>query len=381
MTTTTLTITNAQIALPDRMITGTLHIENGTISDVSERATASGALDFDGDLLIPGLIELHTDHLESHLRPRPKVNWPALSALLAFDGQVASSGITTVFDCIRAGNDEDYAADTGEIETVTRTIYDAQRDGLLRAEHRLHIRCEICANDVVSELKRVVGHDAVALISLMDHTPGARQFVSLDAWRTYYGGRSGRSAAELDRLIDLKHALFAKNYKANRNALVDLARDHNLVLASHDDATSGHVRESIADGVAISEFPTTSEAARLSHAAGIAVVMGAPNVVRGGSHSGNVAAEALAREGHLDALSSDYVPASLLLAVFELARRIESYDLVSALQLVTAAPARAAGLSDRGEITVGKRADLVRVRASGSQPIVREVYREGRRVA
>lgn len=376
----TFTIKNAQIVLPDRIITGAVQVADGSITDISESAVASAGIDFDGDLLIPGLIELHTDHLETHLRPRPKVSWPALSALLAFDAQVAASGITTVYDCLRAGNDEDYAADTGEIETVTATIASAQAQGLLRAQHRLHVRCEICANDVLAELDRVLALETVSLISLMDHTPGARQFVKLDAWRTYYGGKSGRSREELDRLIDLKHTLFAKNYKTHRKALVSIARERGVVVASHDDATAEHVSESIEDGVAISEFPTTLEAARLSHSAGITVMMGAPNVVRGGSHSGNVAAETLAREGYLDALSSDYVPASLLLAAFDLTRRIEGFDLPHALRLVTAQPAQAAGLNDRGEIATGKRADLVRVRPVEGHPIIREVYREGCRV-
>jgi alpha-D-ribose 1-methylphosphonate 5-triphosphate diphosphatase len=109
-------------------------------------------------------------------------------------------------------------------------------------------------------------------------------------------------------------------------------------------------------------------------------MMGAPNVVRGGSHSGNIAAETLARNGHLDILSSDYVPASLLLGAFELARRIEGYSLARALRTVTLNPARAGGLDDRGEIAVGKRADLVRVRILDGAPAVREVYREGQRV-
>ena len=217
-------------------------------------------------------------------------------------------------------------------------------------------------------------------MSLMDHTPGARQFTSLDAWRTYYGGKSGLGAHDLDRLIETKRELFSRNYEQNRNGLVELARDHGIVLASHDDATEEHVRESIDANVAIAEFPTTQQAARLSHDAGIKVMMGAPNVVRGGSHSGNIAAEALARAGTLDVLSSDYVPASLLLGAFELDRRIEGFGLARALRTVTANPAAAAGLTDRGEIAIGKRADIIRVATMESQPVVREVYREGTRV-
>jgi len=151
-------------------------------------------------------------------------------------------------------------------------------------------------------------------------------------------------------------------------------------VASHDDATPEHVQESLGDGAAIAEFPTTVQAAAASHRAGIAVLMGAPNVVRGGSHSGNVAAETLAREGVLDILSSDYVPASLLMGAFDLARRIEGYGLAAALRTVTLHPARAAGMTDRGQIAAGLRADLVRIRVVRDLPVVREVYRGGQRV-
>ena len=173
----------------------------------------------------------------------------------------------------------------------------------------------------MSQTEAYIGRYPVDLISLMDHTPGARQFRNIETWRTYYGGKNGRSIQELDRLMASRRALFAVNYARHRGALVALAKAQGIVVASHDDATAEHVGESIADGVAIAEFPTTVEAAAASHAAGIAVLMGAPNVVRGGSHSGNVAAEMLAREGVLDILSSDYVPAALLMGAFDLARR------------------------------------------------------------
>ena len=217
-------------------------------------------------------------------------------------------------------------------------------------------------------------------MSLMDHTPGARQFTT-SAWRTYYGGKSvacPRTTRPINRCAST--TLFDRNYLRHRKALVELARASEISLASHDDATPEHVTESIADQVALAEFPTTVEAARLSHEADIRVMMGAPNVVRGGSHSGNVASEALARAGHLDVLSSDYVPASLLFGALELHRRIDNYGLAQALRTVTLNPAQAAGLDDRGEIAPGKRADVVRVRIADDLPIVREVYRSGTRI-
>lgn len=371
---------NAMVVMPDEAVHGWVTVRDGVILDVGRGASPHAGRDFRGDYLLPGLVELHTDHLEQHLKPRPKVNWPEASAIVAFDAQIAASGITTVFDCIRAGADLDYSPMNAEVVGVVEGIERARERGMLRVDHRLHVRCEVCADDVVVQTGELARRFGIALISLMDHTPGARQFTSLDAWRTYYGGKSGLAVGQLDLLIARKHETFAANYEPHRRALVALARERGIVLASHDDATSAHVQESIADKVAIAEFPTTHEAARLSHAAGIKVMMGAPNVVRGGSHSGNVAAEALAREDVLDILSSDYVPASLLLGAFQLAERIPGMDLATAIRKVTLNPAIAAGLDDRGQIAVGKRADLVRVAVVDRLPIVREVYRDGRRI-
>ncbi len=371
---------NASIVLADDIIKGAVAIDNGCIRDISRGASNGAGTDLEGDYLIPGLVELHTDHLESHLQPRPKVRWPAVSAIAAFDAQIAASGITTVFDCIRAGRDIDQESAKDEVLETLAALKDAGAQGLLRSEHRLHVRCEVCVEDVVDITTETISQYPVSLISLMDHTPGARQFRAMHLWRRYYGGKTGLPDAELDMLIARKLEQYERNYANHRRALVSFAREHDIVLASHDDTTVEHVEESIADDVAIAEFPTTLEAARHSHQAGLKVVMGAPNIVRGGSHSGNVAGETLAREGVLDILSSDYVPASLLLGAFQMAQRIEDMSLPAALKTVTLNPAHAARLDDRGEIAVGKRADLVRVRVADGMPIVREVYREGRRV-
>lgn len=371
---------NAKVVLRDSVIDGWVAISGERIAEVGEGRPPERGMDLGGDLLAPGLIELHTDHLESHLKPRPRVRWPAGSAVVAYDAQIIASGITTVFDSLRVGNDADNDGTVAELWEAAVAIEGARGTGLLRADHRTHLRCEICADDVVEQAQRLVELHRVDLLSLMDHTPGARQFRDLSAWKTYYGGKSELHGDDLDRFMEKKRTLFAANYKRHRAALVDLARTRRIAIASHDDTTLEHVEESVADGVAIAEFPTTAEAASASHAAGVAVLMGAPNVVRGGSHSGNVAAEVLAREGVLDILSSDYVPASLLIGAFELARRIEGFGLAAALRTVTVHPAQATGLTDRGEIVRGLRADLVRISVAQEFPIVREVYRGGQRV-
>jgi alpha-D-ribose 1-methylphosphonate 5-triphosphate diphosphatase len=163
--------------------------------------------------------------------------------------------------------------------------------------------------------------------------------------------------------------------------IVALAHQYHIPLASHDDTTDENVTDAVRDRVSVAEFPTTMEAARGLHQAGIGILMGAPNVVRGGSHSGNVAAVDLAREGLLDIMSSDYIPSSLLMAALQLPRRVPAIDLASAIRTVTKTPAEAVGLADRGEIAIGKRADLIRVHVARDIPVVRSVWREGHRVA
>jgi alpha-D-ribose 1-methylphosphonate 5-triphosphate diphosphatase len=187
--------------------------------------------------------------------------------------------------------------------------------------------------------------------------------------------------AELDLLFAKRLAYQAEHAQANHRDIVALARAHNTPLASHDDTTPDHVAEAISDGVSIAEFPTTVEAARALHAAGVRVLMGAPNLVRGGSHAGNVATVELARAGALDVLSSDYVPASLLMAALCLPKAVPEIALPAAVRTVSKTPAEAVGLGDRGEIAVGKRADLIRVHVAHDVPAVRSVWRGGTRVA
>jgi alpha-D-ribose 1-methylphosphonate 5-triphosphate diphosphatase len=370
-------IENAALVLPDRVERGWVAVENGRIAEVGEGRAPERGLDLDGDYLLPGLVELHTDHLEGHYAPRPKVRWHPLGAVLAYDAQIAASGITTVFDSLRAGVDVDGGGLGAELVELAEAVDEARRHGLFRCEHHTHLRCEIPSPDVVDTVENFVARFPVGLISLMDHTPGQRQFRDLSKYLHYYGGKTGKTVAEIEDAVALKQEVNGARSAVNRPALVALARERKIPLASHDDTTLAEVDQSIAEGVVLAEFPTTVESAWASHAHGITVMMGAPNLIRGGSHSGNVAAEELARQGVLDILSSDYVPGSLVMAAFDLPRRVPSISLPEAVRLVTRNPAEATGLSDRGEIAAGKRADLVRVRVTGEMPVVREVWRQG----
>lgn len=372
---------NAHIVTADDVFNGYAVIENGTISEVGHGRAPERGLDLKGDYLIPGLIELHTDHLEIHFMPRPKVEWPAISAVIAHDAQVAGSGITTVFDALRVGNDYDDEKFGARMKKLAAAIAAAKEAGMTRADHFIHLRCEIACSDVVDEMEPFLTDPNLKLVSVMDHTPGQRQFTDVSKWKQYYAGKRGATDEQLNEIIARRLKVYAHYAEQNRNNIVDKCRAAGIALASHDDATLSHVDEAVRDGMSIAEFPTTVEAAHASHEAGMKVLMGAPNVVRGGSHSGNVAARALADAGLLDVLSSDYVPASLLMGAFALGDVKSLGGLAGAIRLVTKNPADATGLSDRGEIAVGKRADLVRVAFSGEQAVVRGVWREGARVS
>ena len=377
---------NARIVLAGRVIeNGWLAVVDGVIAEVGEGSAPESGYDFQGDTIIPGLIELHTDHLEPHFNPRPEVFWSPTAAVLAYDSQIAASGITTVFDSLRIGDDVE--ADAPKKKSFSNQVFEladalkvTREADLTRAEHLLHLRCEICAWNVVDDAEAFLAKHPVNLISLMDHTPGQRQFRDIEKLLIYWRRKLSRPDSELLKIMDKRVELHAILAEPHRRRLVELAQQHGVVLASHDDATSDHVTEAIGDGVAIAEFPTTVEAATASHAAGIHVLMGAPNVVRGGSHSGNVAATDLAERGVLDILSSDYIPASLIMAAFSLPDVVPSIDLAGAIRTVTLNPALSTGLTDRGEILAGKRADLVRVRIAEGHPVVRAVWRQGRRV-
>lgn len=380
---TDIIFSNARVVLNDRVIErGWVAIANGLIAEVGEGDAPERGEDMRGDLLMPGLIELHTDHLEAHYVPRPKVLWDPVAAVVSYDGQLATSGITTVLDSLRVWREEGAEDVDGQAEILAKAISSARDAKLLRAEHFLHLRCEIPMPSVVEEAKELAGRPDVRLISLMDHTPGQRQFRDEGKLRDYYRGKSGGlTDAELDVMFE-RRFFYQKTYgEANMREIVALAHSYNIPLASHDDTTEENVIDAIRDRVSVAEFPTTMEAAHGLHQAGIAVLMGAPNVVRGGSHSGNIAAVDLAREGLLDIMSSDYIPSSLLMAAMQLPKHVPAINLASAVRTVTKTAAEAVGLDDRGEIVAGKRADLIRVHMAQDLPVVRSVWREGHRVA
>lgn len=378
-------ITNARLIMNHEVIHGSVSVVNGRIDSIDSGLSATpGALDLEGDFLMPGMIEIHTDNFERHLMPRPKVLWAERPALIAHDAEIACAGITTVFDALGVGE-----ADTESVRgrtwgSVLTALNQYTKEDLLRADHYIHVRCELPAPNTIELFEPFKGHARLGLISLMDHTPGQRQWEDIEQARVYFIGKKGWSHDKFEEKVSNAAMLQSQFSAPHRQYFVDYSKRTGIYLASHDDTTEAHVQQAYAEGASMSEFPTTLAAARYAKNLGLLTVMGGPNVVRGGSHSGNVSATELAKQGLLDVLSSDYVPGSLLSAVARLVHE-EVMTLPQAVATVTRHPAQATGLNDRGALEIGFRADLVRLRlhASPDQPsqaFARTVWREGTQV-
>jgi alpha-D-ribose 1-methylphosphonate 5-triphosphate diphosphatase len=371
-------LSNAQIVLSNQIITGHLLVEDGLIAAIEPGQSRAG-IDCDGDFLIPGIIDLHTDNLERQVLPRSNARWPSRSALLAHDAQCAVAGVTTVFDALCLG-------DIGFEKERLQTFLNGQTDlaaladtELLKANHFLHLRCELPSPTMLDLLDAAIVDPLVRLISLMDHSPGVGQYADIAKYRQMRAGE-GHSDEAITAMIDQLQQSRARWTLPNRAAVLSRARDHGIPVASHDDRTVTEVTDNHRDGIGIAEFPVTHDAAAAARARGIATIGGAPNIVRGGSHSGNVAVLDLVRVGLIDALASDYVPASMIEAAFTCVAK-SVLALPAAIALISAGPAAMVGLADRGQIAPGLRADLVQVRLHQDMPVIRAVWRAGTRVA
>ncbi len=371
---------NARIVTAEEEFTGCVVIDQGLIQSVDRGNTSvPGAEDWAGDWLLPGLVELHTDNLEKHLSPRPGVLWNAHSAMLVHDAQCAAAGITTVLDSVVIGDLDQGGARCQTQHTSIAALHQCRDEGLMRVEHMLHLRCEVSAPDILEVFNLYADDELLRLVSVMDHTPGQRQWRDLKSYRRYTERNGRYSSEEFDAMVAQRQAAQQAFAAPHRQFIVKASRAHGLSLASHDDTLLSDIQLAVLEGVAISEFPTTVVAARAARDAGMAIVMGGPNMVKGGSHSGNVSAAELAQLDLLDIFSSDYVPSSLLLATYMLGQ-LEGWSLPKAVRTVTLNPARAIGLQDRGDVAVGQRADLVRVRMNrAGMPMVIETWLAGQR--
>ncbi|HEY9235241.1 MULTISPECIES: alpha-D-ribose 1-methylphosphonate 5-triphosphate diphosphatase [Phenylobacterium] len=371
---------NARIVTPEDAFIGSLLVRDGKITAI-DRGVSEVGEDLEGDILMPGVIDLHTDSLEKHYFPRANIDWSPTSAAVTHDGCGLSVGVTTVFNSLSVGSfNAAPSRKQDRLQKLIDGIMEARENGMLKADHRIHWRCETTSDLLPELLQDLHGHPLTSMFSMMDHTPGQRQYRNVERhmenWRA-----NGMSQEDCDARLANHRERQARNADRNRKYVAELATSLGQPLASHDDEDVEHIDVAADLGATVAEFPVTLEAAERARERGMIVVMGGPNLIRGGSYSGNVRAADLAEAGLLDAFASDYVPRSLIECAFALTDDPFAWPLHKAVAVVTSAPARAAALDDRGEIALDKRADLIRVRQKGGLPILQGAWVEGRRSA
>ncbi|MEL6688019.1 MAG: alpha-D-ribose 1-methylphosphonate 5-triphosphate diphosphatase [Pseudomonadota bacterium] len=379
---TTTTIRSRRIVTPDGVVDGTVTLSGSDIYDVQPgNGVGTQALDWGDDILMPGMIDIHTDNLEKHFMPRAGTQWDAVGAALAHDGQMATAGVTTVLDSLSLHGRKN-GLDRGEALPIMMAGMDeARKNGSLRVDHKLHLRCEVSNPGLYELLDPFMKNPNLAMLSVMDHTPGQGQSGTMEQWRAKQAKKGLTEAeiqAQLDSAMEWRDLDGARE---KRSGVAQRARENSIPLASHDDATRENIELAAELGCTIAEFPISHEAAEAARDHGMISVMGAPNLVRGGSHSGNASAGDIINAGLLDGLCSDYVPLSMLRAAFMMTEEPFNMGLSQAVGYVTSVPAQMSKLTDRGEVKTGLRADLLRVHHTpGGWPVIREVWSIGNRV-
>lgn len=352
-------LTGARLVLPDAVLEdAAVLIEDGVIAAINpESGKHAQTIDIRGKTLIPGMIDLHCDALEKEVEPRPNVHFPLDFACAQADKRNAAAGVTTVFHALSFANEELGVRNNAFAASVARAVHAWNPHGLV--DNRVHCRYEVTDPTAPDILLELIDSDEIHLLSVMDHSPGQGQFRDIAAYRSYLARTYKKSEGELDMLVKNKLAQ-AEGAMDRIRRLIAAATAKGIRVASHDDDTPEKVETLHRLGVGISEFPINLESAQAARERGMRTVFGAPNILRGGSQSGAMRALDAVKAGVADCLCADYHPAALIVAVFRLPE-LAGITLADAVRLVSAHPARAAGLTDRGEITIGKRADLVAV--------------------
>lgn len=352
-------LTGARVVLPDAVLEdAAVLIEDGVIAAIDpESGKGAQAIDLRGKTLIPGMIDLHCDALEKEVEPRPNVHFPLDFACAQADKRNAAAGVTTVYHALSFANEELGVRNNAFAASVARAVHAWNPHGLV--DNRVHCRYEVTDPTAPEILLELMAANEMHLLSVMDHSPGQGQFKDIAAYRDYLARTYKKSEGELDALVENKLTQ-AEGAMARIRLLIDAAKAQGIRIASHDDDTPEKVETLHGLGVGISEFPINLESARAARERGMSTVFGAPNILRGKSQSGAIRALDAVMAGVADCLCADYHPATLVVAVFRLPE-LADITLADAVRLVSANPARAAGLTDRGEILVGKRADLVAV--------------------
>jgi alpha-D-ribose 1-methylphosphonate 5-triphosphate diphosphatase len=346
-------VTNGRVVTPDGVVRGGVRVEGDRIVAVGDVSRGDATtVDAEGQYVLPGLVDLHGDDIESHLHPRSGARMPTHTAVAAADRANLAAGVTTKFHAISFEIDEAENRSPELGAEITRAV---ERADDLLADHRIHARCEVTQQRCVESVESVLSAGDADLVSVMSHVPGKGQFRDHEAFLRYYRESSDHTVAEAERLIEERGDIELSTLRERVDRVVSAATDRGVPTASHDDEEPGEVERLSTAGVDISEYPITLETARRADEVGMAVAMGAPNLVRGESQWGNLRTETAIEAGVVDALVADYHPPSLLAAPF-----VDTGEpLHERVARVTSGPADAVGLTDRGRIAPGARADLV----------------------
>jgi alpha-D-ribose 1-methylphosphonate 5-triphosphate diphosphatase len=375
-------VTNVRAVLPTEVIDhATIAVEDGHIVAVEANRYYAGGFDGRGAFCLPGLIDTHSDAIEREVTPRPNVSLDESFALRSLESRVVAAGITTICHGIGFERLDSHARSMGLARRLVEVIGARRATDEVPVDHRVLYRVPARSEgglDTALDLLSA-GQDPgqLPLLSFEDHTPGQGQYRNIDKFKQYLDSVPIPNGEDVDAYVARRIA--------EGNALLPV-REHNLARVS-ELARSGRARVLVHDceegpdmhlaqswGASVAEFPLTVSAAQAAREHGMPVVMGAPNVLRGGSHSGNAAAAELVGAGLCTSLASDYLPSSLLAAAFLLFEQGVT-TLSRAVGLVTSGPAEVLGLTDRGRIEVGARADLVLVSLDGRWPRVSRVVR------
>jgi alpha-D-ribose 1-methylphosphonate 5-triphosphate diphosphatase len=375
-------LTDLRVVLPDRVLErGSIRIDGPIITEIIEGNPSRSSLGIaaHGMTAIPGVIDIHGDMLEREIEPRPGTFFPAEVAVQQLDKRLAANGITTAFAAVALGDRPD--ENDNHVRNANRMIEQIEtlqnmRPNLL-CDILVHARVEVTHQSAVQVIATLLERSLVNLLSLMDHSPGQGQFRDMDRYVRYYSKYYGGDPVQIAAEAEARMARGDSVWNA-AEGVAHLARVSGVPLASHDDDTPAKVAQMLQMGASVSEFPVTLEAAIAAREHGMHVAMGAPNVLRGGSHSGNLAAIDGIRAGAVDVLATDYHPASPVLAAFKLANTQE-LELFESVKLISENAAKSVGLHDRGRLEPGLRADITLVEDL-SVPRVRATFREGRAI-
>nr|WP_250812777.1 alpha-D-ribose 1-methylphosphonate 5-triphosphate diphosphatase [Neorhizobium tomejilense] len=369
---------NFTLVLPNEVVnSGSVRVEDGVIAEIRPEPVAGAVIDGGGRLLMPGFVDLHGDMIEREIAPRPNAQMPIDFGIHELDKKLAAAGVTTAYAAVSFATESVYGH-VRSLETTSAVIegINRLRDNLL-IDHRVHARYEITNVGAAPALERLLKADEIDMVSLTDHTPGQGQYNNIAAYVASISERRAISEEMAAEIVQKRIAMRNNpQIEVKLKEIVSLALKHRLSLASHDDDSIEKVAEMYDLGVTISEFPVTLPAAEEARRRGLWTLMGAPNALRGQSMSGNLSALDAAKAGLLTVIAADYHPAAFVPGVFKLAD-VAQGGLPAAVAMATGNAARSAGLTDRGEIAIGQRADLVVVE-KGDVHRIRATFRAGR---